>query len=433
MPRLWNVCHKHNYVTTSDFVEGRYGSHWLALAVAFTGVLATMPYIALQLLGIKVVLGAMGISGDWPLIIAFAILAAYTYQSGLRAPALISIVKDLLIYVTVIVAVIYIPSKLGGYGAIFDAAGKALPQKQPKPGALIPGTGDAQWAYATLALGSAMALFLYPHAMTGALSSKSANTVRRNAAILPAYSLLLGLMALLGFMTIAAAIKPASPNDAVPDLFLKFFPPWFEGVAFAAIAIGALVPAAVMSIAAANLFTRNVWREFVDPNVSPQRESQIAKLASLFVKVGALIFVIALPTEYAIDLQLLGGVWILQTLPSVALGLYTRWLDARAMLLGWVGGMAVGTYMAIDLDFKGSVYKVFGINAYSALWALATNLVIAVVVTAILRAIGAGDSADETAPDDYAEREPTEGAEALPATPEQEPRFRHEPAPTPRR
>jgi SSS family solute:Na+ symporter len=433
LPRMWVVSHRRGYVTPADFVRGRFGSRPMATAVAVTGLLATMPYIALQLLGIKVVLGAMGISGDWPLIIAFAILAAYTYQSGLRAPALISIVKDLLIYVTVIVAVIYIPSKLGGYGAIFDAAGKALPQKQPKPGALIPGTGDAQWAYATLALGSAMALFLYPHAMTGALSSKSANTVRRNAAILPAYSLLLGLMALLGFMTIAAAIKPASPNDAVPDLFLKFFPPWFEGVAFAAIAIGALVPAAVMSIAAANLFTRNVWREFVDPNVSPQRESQIAKLASLFVKVGALIFVIALPTEYAIDLQLLGGVWILQTLPSVALGLYTRWLDARAMLLGWVGGMAVGTYMAIDLDFKGSVYKVFGINAYSALWALATNLVIAVVVTAILRAIGAGDSADETAPDDYAEREPTEGAEALPATPEQEPRFRHEPASTPRR
>jgi solute:Na+ symporter, SSS family len=430
LPRMWVVAHRRGYVTPADFVRGRFGSRPMATAVALTGLLATMPYIALQLVGIKVVLGAMGISGDWPLIIAFAILAAYTYQSGLRAPALIAIVKDLLIYVTVIVAVIYIPSKLGGYGAIFDAAGKALPEKQPKPGALIPGTGDAQWAYATLALGSAMALFLYPHALTGALSSKGADTVRRNSALLPAYSLLLGLMALLGYMTIAAAIKPASPNDAVPDLFLKFFPSWFEGVAFAAIAIGALVPAAVMSIAAANLFTRNVWREFVNPNVSAERESQIAKLASLFVKVGALVFVIALPTEYAIDLQLLGGVWILQTLPAVALGLYTRWLDARAMLVGWIAGMAVGTYMAIDLDFKGSVYKVFGINAYSALWGLAANLIVAVALTAILRAVGAGDSADETAADDYEERKPDAAAEPLPATPEQEPRFTHEGAPT---
>jgi solute:Na+ symporter, SSS family len=203
-----------------------------------------------------------------------------------------------------------------------------------------------------------------------------------------------------------------------------------RGVAFAAIAIGALVPAAVMSIAAANLFTRNVYREFIRPDCTPQRESQVAKLASLFVKIGALVFVIALPTEYAIDLQLLGGVWILQTLPSVALGLYTRWLDARAMLVGSAAGMAVGTYMAIDLDFKGSVYKVFGINAYSALCALATNLIVAVVLTAILRAVGAGDSADETADDDYEDREPVEDAGPRPATPAQEPRFTHEPQPT---
>jgi solute:Na+ symporter, SSS family len=429
VPRLWVVAHRRGYVTPADFVRGRFGSRPMATAVALTGLLATMPYIALQLVGIKVVLGAMGIHGDWPLIIAFAILAAYTYQSGLRAPALIAIVKDLLIYLTVIVAIVYIPSKLGGFGHIFDAAGKALPEKEP-PGALIPGKTDAHWAYASLALGSAMALFLYPHALTGALSSQSANTVRRNAAILPAYSLVLGLIALLGYMTIAAGLKPASPNDAVPDLFLHYFPSWFEGIAFAAIAIGALVPAAVMSIAAANLFTRNVYREFFKPDATAREESNVAKIASLFVKVGALLFVIVLPTKYAIDLQLLGGVWILQTLPAVAIGLYTRWLDARAMLVGWAAGMAVGTWMAVDLDFKGSVYKVFGINAYEGLWALALDLAIAVVLTAILRAARAGDSADETMPDDYEEIEPT-GAQPLPATPEQA-RFRREGEPATR-
>jgi solute:Na+ symporter, SSS family len=217
----------------------------------------------------------------------------------------------------------------------------------------------------------------------------------------------------------------------VPDLFLNVFPSWFVGVAFAAIAIGALVPAAVMSIAAANLFTRNVYREFIRPDCTPQQESKVAKIASLFVKVGALLFVIVLPTEYAIDLQLLGGVWILQTLPAVAIGLYTRWLDARAMLLGWAAGMAVGTWMAVDLHFKGSVYKVFGINAYEGLWALALDLVIAVVLTAILRAARAGDSADETVPDDYEEIEPT-GAQPLPATPDQESRFRREGEPATR-
>src|ERR1700761_5459916 len=102
--RLWNVCHKHGYITAGDFVKGRFGNRWLALAGCLTGIVATMPYIALQLVGLQVVIGAMGISGtglmsDMPLFIAFVILAAFTYSSGLRAPASIAIVKDILIYI----------------------------------------------------------------------------------------------------------------------------------------------------------------------------------------------------------------------------------------------------------------------------------------------------------------------------------------------
>jgi SSS family solute:Na+ symporter len=424
LPRLWVVAHRKGYVTPADFVRGRFGSRSLATAVALTGLLATMPYIALQLVGIQVVLGTMGITGDWPLILAFAILAGYTYQSGLRAPALIAVAKDVLIYITIIVAVIYIPHKLGGFGSIFDTAGSALSKKDP-PGALIPGTTDAQTAYATLALGSAMALFLYPHALTASLSAKSAQTLRRNAAVLPAYSFLLGLIALLGYMSIAANIEPSGPNYAVPELLANMFPQWFTGVAFAAIAIGALVPAAVMSIAAANLFTRNLWREYVDPGMSDARESQIAKIVSLGVKVGALAFIIVLPTKYAIDLQLLGGVWILQTLPSVALGLYTR-LHRHALLLGWLAGMAVGTYMAIDQDFKSSVYALdllgVHINAYEAIFALVANLIVSLAATPLFRAFGIADGSDQTTPEDYVEPRDDAAEPALPATPGQEDR-----------
>jgi SSS family solute:Na+ symporter len=421
LPRLWTVAHRKGYVTPADFVRGRFGSRNLATAVALTGLLATMPYIALQLVGIQVVLGTMGITGDWPLILAFAILAGYTYQSGLRAPALIAVVKDVLIYLTIIVAVIYIPSKLGGFGHIFDTAGAALSKKDP-PGALIPGTTDAQVAYATLALGSAMALFLYPHALTASLSASSAQTLRRNAAVLPAYSFLLGLIALLGYMAIAAGIEPSGPNYAIPDLFVHMFPPWFTGVAFAAIAIGALVPAAVMSIAAANLFTRNLWAEYVNPNMTDAEESKVAKLVSLGVKVGALAFIILLPTKYAIDLQLLGGVWILQTLPAVAIALYTR-LHRHALLAGWAVGMIVGTAMAIDQDFKSSVYPldILGvhINAYEAIFALTANLVVSILGTLLLDALKVANGPDSTAPEDYVKPVDESGA-PLPATADQD-------------
>ena len=402
-PRLWAVCRRHGYITAADFVRGRFDSSSLALATAFTGILATMPYIGLQLVGLKTVIAAMGISGDWPVIIAFVILAAYTFQSGLRAPALTAVIKDLIIYVTVIVAVIYIPIKLGGFGHIFGAAHASLAKATP-PAATVPGLDSSYETYATLALGSAFALFLYPHALTGALSADSGNTIRRNAALLSTYSLMLGAIAVMGYMAIAAGLKPSNPNFAVPDLFIKYFPPWFEGFGFAAIGVGALVPAAIMSIAASNLFSRNIWATYIRPAADDREQTLVAKIASLFVKVGALCFALFVSTSSSIDLQLLGGVWILQTLPAVFLGLYTRWFDRWALLGGWAVGMGLGTWMSVSQSFSSAFPLNVGsihLTMYSAFFAIAANLVVTIVLTPVTRRLDPRQRVDETLPDDY--------------------------------
>jgi SSS family solute:Na+ symporter len=414
-PRLWNVCHKHGYITAGDFVRGRFGNRWLALAVTLTGLVATMPYIALQLVGIQVVIGGLGIYGtgliaDLPLIIAFVILAAFTYSSGLRAPASIAIVKDILIYVTAFTAIIVIPMQLGGFGKIFAAVPPAKLLLAPPP----ENSTGAYGAYATLALGSALALFLYPHSLTGILSASSGHAIRRNAAMLPGYSFMLGLLALFGFFAIAAGIRERPEfaagftqfgnNFAVPALFLHSLPSWFVGVAFAAIGIGALVPAAIMSIAAANLYTRNIHREFFNRDVTAKQESQIAKWVSLIVKFGALLFILFVPTQYAIQLQLLGGIWTIQTLPAVLLGAYTRWFNPWALLLGWLAGTVAGTSMAAAVNWN-AIYPLkllgFTFPGYTALFTVILNLVIVVVLSWLLNAIGGRERSDETKPADY--------------------------------
>ena len=416
LPRLWSVSHRHGYVTPADFVRGRFDSRSLALAVAVTGILATMPYIALQLVGIQVVLDAMGLGGHLPLIVAFAILAAYTYSSGLRAPALIAFVKDGLIYLVIAVAIVYIPHQVGGWAHIFDAASRHLASTNPKTGQPFGSLAIApagRWAYASLALGSALALFMYPHCITAVLSTKDRNVVRRNAAMLPAYSLVLGLIALLGYMAVAAGVKPAGGNAqlAIPQLFSTMFPSWFAGVAFAAIGIGALVPAAIMSIAAANLFTRNVYREFLRPGATPAEEARVSKLVSLVVKFGALVFVLGLDKSFAINLQLLGGIWILQTFPSIVFGLYSRWFHRFALLAGWAAGMAYGTVVAYGVPVPGrpgshfggptAVAPVLGQKAYIALTAFVVNVIVVVVLTAAFRALRVPAGTDRTAADDY--------------------------------
>ncbi|MYM72431.1 sodium:solute symporter [Duganella sp. FT134W] len=381
MPKLWHVAQKAGHVTAADVVFGRYRSRPLEFAIALTGVVATMPYIALQLVGMEVVIKALGLTGELPLAAAFVILALYTYAAGLRAPALIAFVKDLMIYIVVLVAVVLVPMKLGGYGAVFSAAGDAFAAKGGATGLTLK---SAQiLPFATLALGSAMAAFMYPHTLTGIFAANSADTIRKNAVFLPAYTILLGLIALLGFMAYAAHITVASNNDVVPALFNALFPSWFSGFAFAAIAIGALVPAAVMSIGAANLFTRNFWKPYVNPAVTPAGEAKVAKLVSLVVKVGALVFILFLPTKFALDLQLLGGVWILQTFPSVVFGLFFGWFGARALLSGWAVGIIAGSLLAFSDGIKPVHTFIIGgdgYTAYTGLTALLLNIVIAIIV-----------------------------------------------------
>jgi SSS family solute:Na+ symporter len=383
MPVLWRRAKDHGYVTAADVVHGQYGSRTLELAVAITGVVATMPYIALQLVGMAAVIKALGLTGELPLAVAFVILALYTYSSGLRAPALIAFVKDIMIYIVVIAAVALIPSRLGGYAAVFAAADAAF-QGKGSGGILLGGSQHV--AYATLALGSALAAFMYPHTLTGIFASKGADTIRKNAALLPAYTLLLGLLALLGYMGHAAGLRLASPNDVVPALFQTLFPSWFAGFAFAAIAIGALVPAAVMSIGAANLFTRNFWKAYVDPGISDAGEAQVAKLASLVVKIGALVVILVLPTQFALDLQLLGGVWILQTLPALVFGLFSGWFRAPALLAGWVVGFAGGSWLVWMNGLRPLHALSLGgttVTVYIGLLALAANILAAALVNLI--------------------------------------------------
>jgi SSS family solute:Na+ symporter len=258
-----------------------------------------------------------------------------------------------------------------------------------------------------LILGSALALFLYPHAITGILSTNSRQVVKRTAALLLAYTFMQGLLGLLGFMAIAASIK-ASPvyqtNVALPALFTLIFPAWFAGFAFAAIAIGALVPASIMSIGAAHLFTRNIYREYIHPSCSASEESSVAKTTSLVIKAGALAFIVFVPTTFAINLQLLGNVWILQTLPAVFIGLYTNWFHRRALIIGWAAGMILGTWIAMTQNFA-SVFPLhlgtFTVQLYAALVALLVNLLVSSVLTLLFKVMHIPTGRDLTTPLDY--------------------------------
>jgi SSS family solute:Na+ symporter len=405
LARFWPVARRRGYLTAADFVRDRFGDRTLEIAIALTGIVAVMPYIALQLVGMRAVFRQLGFLGAGnglaALTVAFLLLIAHTYTSGLRAPALIAFVKDTLIYVTVIAAIAVIPAALGGWPHVFAVAEHVLAAR-PRPAStqLAP---EQYFAYATMGLGSGLTLFLYPHSVTSVLAARSKAVVQRNAALLPVYSILLGLLALLGYCAIAAGIVPKDVTNVIPLLFARFFPGWFAGVADAAIVIGALVPAAIMCISAANLFASNILREF-----SKERshvEAPLVKALTLAVSGFALLFIFFVPVRYAIDLQLLGGSLMLQIFPAFALGLWTRWFHPRALLIGWACGLVSTCAMAYANGFSPTyTLNVFGheLTGFLALYSLTLNLLVSAALTPVFQAMRVSAGIDATSAADFA-------------------------------
>jgi solute:Na+ symporter, SSS family len=405
LARFWGVARRRGYVTTADFVRDRYGDRALEIAVALTGVVAALPYVALQLVGMRAVFVQFPVLGEGgslaALTAAFVLLAAYTYTSGLRAPAMIAFVKDTLIYATVIAAVTIIPARLGGWAHIFALSQAAL-ARRPHPASIYLAPSQ-YFTYATMAFGSALSLFIYPHSITSVLAARSREVIRRNAALLPIYSLLLGLLALLGYCAVASGIVAKDASTVVPLLFARYFPSWFDGLADAAVVIGALVPAAIMCIGAANLFASNVFREF-----SPQRspvETHVAKMLTLAICAFALLFIFFVPVPYAIDFQLLGGALMLQIFPAFVLGLWTRWFHPKALLAGWACGLVASAAMACASGFASNyTVRAFGgsLTGFIALYGLLLNLLVSSALTVLLRAGRLDAGIDRTSAGDFA-------------------------------
>lgn len=417
MPRLWTVSRNKGYVTAADFVKGRFNSRGLAIAVALTGTVATLPYIALQIVGMQAVLAVLikGLTGagnsfvsDVSLIIAFVILAVFVFTSGLRGAALTGVMKDVLVWITVLTVIVAVPLYYGGFAHAFANAKLMSPTVNQalngvKTGAGIgylslPSSSALEVGYLSLAMGSALALYLYPHAINGSLSSESREKLIKGTALLPIYGIGLALIALFGVLIYA---NPAAVNIvvgaksgalAVPALIATSLPDWFVGIAFVAIFIGGLVPAAIMAIAVANLLTRNVIKEF-KRDLSPRTETTLAKWISTIFKFVALLFVFIVPATYAIQLQLLGGVIISQTLPAVFLGLYTDKMHPKALLVGWAAGILSGLGLLIEANYKFGLLKTSFYTTpvglvYTGILSLAVNLVVVALGTAI--AMGTG-------------------------------------------
>lgn len=370
LPKIWRVAYEFKMTTFADYTRDRFDSRVLSFLVALSGIVFLIPYIDLQLAGIQNTVRVAGhgaISSTWVLIISFLLVGLYTYFSGIKAPAWTAIVKDILVWIVMLYLVIYLPLKwYGGWGQFIHVATLKYPSYMSLPG--HGGKHGALW-FSTAAFISAVALFMWPHSSTGALTSKSANVLRKNSIALPFYNILLFFVTGLGILALLVIPGMKNSNAAFLELIQKSLGGFGQGLAFATIMLASLVPASIMVIAASNLFASNIIQNLSRGSIHPKTLTMIARLSVFLMVLFALIFGILFPTSI-INLQLQGTSGIVQIFPAVVISLYWKNIHKIPVIIGLLAGL-ITIFLATPLNLPG----------YSGFWGLVVNVVVILILS----------------------------------------------------
>src|ERR1043166_662060 len=381
LPQIWEMGRKFGLQTQSDFFTLRHGNKYLAAFVCVVGVAFLVPYLQLQLTGLGIIVSIAsfdGIGRTPAMVISVVLLAAFVFASGVRAVAWVSVLKDVLMVFAALSIGIGIPYiHYGGIGRMFAALAHARPLHLTMPGATA-NLGHT-WYISTVLLTS-LGFYMWPHTFGAAFTAKSGDTLRRNAVVMPLYTITLAFVFFAGFT--AVLVVPGLPNGDLSLLTIVrgSFPAGFLGVIGGAGALTAMVPAAIFILTAATLFAKNFYRPIFAPAMT---DDQVAKLARAMVVVLSLIslyFAIYSSTTL-VSLLLLGYAGVTQFFPGVVLGLYWKRVTMPGVFAGMIAGVATVAFLILTHQDP-----FFGWSA--GFVALCLNFLITTILSLLTPAIG---------------------------------------------
>ncbi len=358
LPQVWEAGRRYRLQTQADFFQVRYRSKYLAAFVALVGVVFIIPYLQLQLTGLGIIVEVAsfgGIHRTPAMVISFAIVAAFVLTSGVRGVAWVSVLKDiLLLFAAVFVGVAVPYIYFGGIGPMFAALARANPGHLVMPGATT-NLGHA-WYVSTVFM-VALGFYMWPQFFGASFTAKSGNPLRRNAVIMPFYSVTMPLMFFVGLA--ATLVLPGLANGDLSLLTIvrKTFPAWFLGIIGGAGALTAMVPAAIQILTAATLFAKNLCRPILSPGMTDQQVAKLAKATVLVITAAALCSAIYSSTTL-VSLLLVGFAGVTQFFPGVVLGLYSK----RVTTSGVFAGMVTGVLLVVLLILSNHD-PIMGLNA----------------------------------------------------------------------
>jgi solute:Na+ symporter, SSS family len=347
LPPIWETGRKYGMQTQSDFFSVRYGNKYLAGFVCIVGIASFIPYLQLQLTGLGLIVSIAsfdGIGRTPAMVVSVVLLGAFVLASGVRAVAWVSVLKDILMVFAVVTIGVVIPNiYFGGIGPMFTALAHAHPAHLTMPGASA-NLGHT-WYISTVLL-TALGFFMWPHQFGATFTAKSSDILRRNAVVMPLYSLSLAFVLFAGFAAVLVVPGLANGDLALLTMVRKSFPPWFLGVVGGAGAITAMVPASIFILTASTLFAKNLYRPLFAPAMTDDQVAKLARRTVVAVAVVSLCLAIFTSTTL-VSLLLIGYAGVTQFFPGVILGLFWKSVTASAVFAGMIVGVAMCIFLML--------------------------------------------------------------------------------------
>jgi SSS family solute:Na+ symporter len=358
------------------------------------GFIFIIPYVQLQLVGLGIIVEVASfhsISRTTGIITAVLLVSTFVLAKGVRAVAWISVLKDFLMLSVAVVIGIGIPYKFfGGVGPMFAALAQRHPAHLVMPGAT--GMMGHAWYISTVLLTSC-GFYMWPHTLGSAFTARSGDTLRRNAVLMPLYSITLPLIFFVGFSALLVVPGLAEGDLSLLTVVRQAFPPWFLGVVGGAGALTAMVPAALLILTSAALFSKNFFRPVFAPMMTDDQVTRLARFMVMAISAAALYFAI-FKSATLVSLLLLGYAGVTQFFPGVILGLYWK----RASTVGVFVGMIAGVAMVAFLVLTGRD-PYLGVNA--GFLSLCVNATITAVISLLspVQRSGFDEDIEERTPD----------------------------------
>ncbi|TBW33798.1 sodium:solute symporter family protein [Siculibacillus lacustris] len=381
LPAISPIGRRHGLMTQPDLIEHLYGSRTLGVLTAAVGVCFLLPYLQLQLTGLGLIIEtcSYGVITRVPaMLIAFTLVAAFVYLSGLKGVALTAVFKDVTMIIAVVFFGLYLPYHFfGGLGPMFDAIEAAKPGFLAAPG----GTKnlDVSWMMSTLVLTS-LGFYMWPHFTANAFSAKNAEVLRHNAVFLPLYQICLLFPMLVGFaalLILTPALK--TPDMAFMTIVRENFPGWALGLVGGAGALACMIPAADLILSTSMLTTRNLYGRTVGAGTSAEHQGKVVRFVVLGLTALALALAIGAP-NMLVNLLLTGYSGVSQFFPLLVLGLFWK----RATLAGAFCGLITGEFLVFWLILdKLDPLAILGLNLNAGFVALVANFVVFVAVSLV--------------------------------------------------